>query len=105
MRLKTVLGVSVAINVLCLGFVIVQAIRTSSAPATSPSSKAPATASGPAMTHKMEISAAGTASNARSASLNWVDALRAAGVPEKLIADVMSTDFDRMWEKRAREMQ
>src|SRR5262245_47196636 len=92
--------ISVALNAVTVALLIALALR----PAPPPMPPAPAPQAevrrpaGPAP----KPAAVAEATNAPGA---WIQTLRAAGIAEKLVADVAAADFDDRWQKRMRDMQ
>jgi hypothetical protein len=107
MKADKYLSVSLAVNVIAVGVLIGVIARRQ--PGTSVAKIAvPAPAPVPSRTEPGETAAAKPALPATiaiSSSGDWARALRAAGVTEKLIADVAAADFEGRWQVRMREIQ
>jgi len=106
MNLKAFLGLSLALNAVALGALILMANRPARTPADGDSS--PLSEPG-VVVQRPETPKSATPDPAAPAKpsgpTDWTAALRAAGVPEKLIADVAAANFESRWQKRMQEIQ
>ncbi len=106
MQSKNWFGISVVLNLVLMGAVLhFWTARNSARPATivvttnivAPAERVEALA-------KPIPRTAGTNAN-EPQWRQWLDQLRAAGVPDNILAGVVSTDFEARWDKRRRELQ
>lgn len=101
MKLKLLLALSVALNIVAASFLI----------ALNASLKAYNTSPSPAKTVEAATASEGSAfpkqpTNVSDAStVGWVQALRDAGISDKVIADVASANFEDRWHKLGEENQ
>jgi hypothetical protein len=79
------------------------------APSARPSTESPAPISQSAiLVARNSLGPAGRAPSEASAGAGWpqwIEALRKAGVPDKVVADVVSADFESRWQGRTRAVQ
>ena len=97
MKLKFWLGLSILLNVIALGallFFRTRSLQDSSPTTTLMPAAAPQFDSNSA--RPKQVAKAGA-----SSTTDWVQALRAARVPEKLIADVAAAEFQEDWDRRS----
>src|ERR1043166_6890516 len=99
MKLKAWLGLSIGLNVVAFGLVVVIASRSHPAPAPTASVSAP-----PVIVERHVETLPAPAPVAQTGH-DWMRAMRTSGVPEKLISDIAVADFEDRWQRRAREIQ
>jgi hypothetical protein len=104
MKTKNWLWVSGALNVIAVALFIALLVRPAPRPAGGnlPTGSATPTEARHRHPEPQAVPVVMESTNAPSA---WVQSLRAAGVAEKLVADVVAADFDDRWQKRMRDMQ
>jgi hypothetical protein len=100
MNSKILLGVSVTLNLVALGFFV----RLHDSRSASPDSRAPAAAT-VAPVPIMVSTPEQPATISKPSTTSWVEALRDAHISEKVIADVAAANFEDRWHALALENQ
>jgi hypothetical protein len=105
MKLKCFLGLSICLNI-ALAVLFLLGVRTSPISSLSlPSTHASNAGSDSNPDSIPQVERATKPFAAQTQSVNWVQALRNAGLSEKVIANVAAADFEERWQKRAQDNQ
>ena len=101
MKLKLFLALSVTLNIVALSFLIALNASLKSAKASLPTQ--PATA--PSSPSEASVQPDQPARVVTSSTTGWVQALRDAGIADKIVADVAAANFEDRWHKLGEENQ